>query len=203
MARSLLGGTAGRAAGAAAAGAVSGLSKLATLATTAGLVTKALVTMAAAAPAVTRAFEGFAAVLLHGRREYAQISGTIAGAFARLERQELLRSVATGRKIAPGTVALANAYSELRDETREFTERRMRFGNFLGVIGSRMATSLAGTLNYMFGEKIDGILDYLEELVGIEKAGTGEAQKEFRDYFRRLRDGHHGRPLNKRPGGLD
>lgn len=176
-----------------------GLSGLAMLASKSAGAATALGMLAAAAPATVRAFEGFSAVLLSGRKEYSRLSGSIGGAFARLERQQLLRSYQTAQAIGPGTVSLAKAYDELQVETREFTERRLRFGNVLGTVAARAARALAGTLNDMFGGPIDKILDYLEELVGIGKGGS-EPQKEWRDYFRRLRDGQ---PMNKRPGGRD
>lgn len=92
---------------------------------------------AAALLKTPEAIEGFVRRMLQGQEELRKFNGQINNAFARLEREDLLRQRELANATSGSTELLADALNDLSSDTQELVQASVTIINLLGTIAAR------------------------------------------------------------------
>lgn len=162
----------------------------------------ALASIPVAAFSLTKALEGLGGGILARRQQYETLNAGIANAFAQIRRQELVLGVQTASGAAPSTRGLANAFMALKEDIRPLTEVGVRLAN---VFGTGIITAARGIVLLLtpITWSLEKLVDLIDQIPGVT-VPTPESQAglqgELRDFFRQVRSGNFGNPINQRPG---
>lgn len=116
--------------------------------------------------------EGFTSGLLEGQRDLRRFNGSIAVAFAQLDRQEYQLAARTGRETSGTTKNLTQSQMALREALQPQRELLTNVKNDLGTFANKAGTSLAETINILL--HIRELGEWFKAWAGGQNAAAGQ-----------------------------
>ncbi len=104
---------------------------------------KALVKKTVLMASVALGLEKFVGGLVESRRELARYNGAIAGAYGRLQHQDIRRNIHAANQAQGSTTTLVDSFNELKDAVQPLKEDIITVVNVVGIVAAKIGTVAA------------------------------------------------------------
>ena len=136
--------------------------------------------------AITAAGKNLAEGQVEAQRVLTRFNGSIASAYALLDRGEILRQRASGGRTADSTKSVVDAVNDMRDQLQPLKDVATNIFNTLGKWGATVVAKLAQVLDKI-GQGL-GILDAIDDKkrkeLDIDKCGLAESIRDLAKHYR-------------------